>query len=209
MKTVAIFSGGMDSATLVKKLIDAGDEVLCLTVDYGQRHRKEILAAKSICELWRLTHKVVDLSSIASLMPNNSQTGGIAVPHGHYAEENMKKTVVPNRNMVMLAVAAAWAINEKADRIAYGAHSGDHTIYPDCRPEFVDALSAAIGLADWHKIDIYAPFLSIDKGEIAKLGLMIGVPFEMTWTCYEGLDEPCLKCGACQERTEAFEFAEK
>jgi len=199
----------MDSATLVKQLLDDGDEVYCLTVDYGQRHRREIGSAMELCRLWNLPHRIVDLSDVGAMLVNNSQTGNVDVPHGHYAEDTMKQTVVPNRNMILLSVAAAWAIDLKADRVAYGAHSGDHAIYPDCRAEFVTAMQRAIKLADWHQVDLYAPFQDMHKGEIASLGHELGVPFDMTWTCYEGGEEPCGECGACQERTEAMEFAAK
>lgn len=207
MKTIAIFSGGMDSATLVAHLMALGDEVRCLSVDYGQRHRRELESAKNLCDHWGLEHRVADLRAITPLISNSSQTSDKPVPYGHYAEENMKQTVVPNRNMIMLSVAIGWAINEKFDRVAYGAHSGDHAIYPDCRPEFVKQLDQAARIADWNEISIYAPFLGMDKGDIAKEGLSLGVPFQMTWTCYEGLERPCGKCGACQERAEAFQKA--
>jgi 7-cyano-7-deazaguanine synthase len=131
----------------------------------------------------------------------------VPVPHGHYAAENMKQTVVPNRNMIMLAVAAGWAISEKADRVAYGAHAGDHTIYPDCRPEFAAALGKAIGLADWHHLDLHCPFIKLSKTDIVRLGAQLHVDFAQTWSCYEGGELHCRRCGTCVERKEAFERA--
>jgi 7-cyano-7-deazaguanine synthase len=119
----------------------------------------------------------------------------------------MKLTVVPNRNMFMLAAAAAVAIARKADRLAYGAHAGDHTIYPDCRPAFVEAMRTAFGLCDWHELDLLAPYIAWTKGEICKRGTELGVPYEATWTCYVGGDHPCGQCGSCTERAEAFAFA--
>jgi 7-cyano-7-deazaguanine synthase len=206
MLTVAIFSGGMDSTVLLHDLLHAGDEVLALSVDYGQRHRVELERAERIAAKLGVEWRVADLSRIAPLLAGSSQTSGdIPVPHGHYAEESMKQTVVPNRNMIMLAVAGGWAISRKADRVAYGAHAGDHTIYPDCRPEFATAMDHALGLADWHKIELYCPFLKLTKAQIAARGAELGVDFSLTWSCYEGGDIHCGRCGTCHERREAFE----
>lgn len=131
----------------------------------------------------------------------------VPVPFGKYDEPSMKLTVVPNRNMFMLAAAGGVAIARKADRLAYGAHAGDHTIYPDCRPEFVDAMGTAFGLCDWHTLGLHAPYIDMTKGDICKRGVELRVPYEKTWTCYVGGDKPCGQCGACTERAEAFEFA--
>lgn len=119
----------------------------------------------------------------------------------------MKKTVVPNRNMILLAVAIAKAVSVGARFVAYGAHAGDHAIYPDCRPEFVEAMKTAAGLADWTKVEILAPFIKSTKADIAKTGARLGVPFEMTWSCYKGGEIHCGKCGTCTERREAFQLA--
>lgn len=208
MKTILILSGGMDSATLLWFLKARGDDVKCLSVDYGQRHKKELVCAKALCDRLGVEHRVADLSGLAPFLKGSSQSDvSVPVPEGRYDEEVMKLTVVPNRNMVMLAVAAAWAVSEKADSVSYGAHAGDHAIYPDCRPEFADAMDAALKLCDWHKVRLDRPFLHMTKGQIAKLGVALGVPFGETWTCYAGLDKPCGKCGACVERCESFEFA--
>ncbi len=209
MKTVAIFSGGLDSTVLLAELLHQGDSVLALAVNYGQRHRKELDHAKRIAAQLGIEIQVADLSALAPLLAGSSQTSDdVPVPHGHYAEESMKQTVVPNRNMIMLAVAAGWALSRKCDRIAYGAHAGDHTIYPDCRPEFVEAMRASLALADWHTLELYAPFLKLSKGEIVRLGAERGVDFAATWSCYEGGAEHCGKCGTCVERKEAFVLAE-
>ncbi len=131
----------------------------------------------------------------------------VDVPLGHYEAENMKATIVPNRNMVFLAVATAWAISQKAQYIAYAAHSGDHAIYPDCRPEFADAMAQAIKLADWHPVELLRPFVSKTKAEIVKLGQELGVPYQWTWSCYQGGSVHCGACGTCIERREAFALA--
>lgn len=204
-KTTLILSGGMDSTTLLYHLLDHGHAVECVGVDYGQRHKKELACAERVCRDLGLWFEVIDLSSVGRLLTGSSQTDlRVPVPEGHYAAENMKLTVVPNRNMLMLAAAGAVAVCRKSDVLAYGAHSGDHTIYPDCRPEFVQAMGLAFGLCDWHKLSLEAPFMHMDKGDICKIGVSLKVPFEHTWTCYAGREVPCGKCGACQERAEAF-----
>ena len=128
-------------------------------------------------------------------------------PDGHYTDESMKATVVPNRNMLFLAVAASWAIAQGAAAVAYAAHAGDHAIYPDCRPEFVRAMSAALGLADWRQLELATPFINWDKGQIVRRGAELGVPFEKTWSCYRGGTAHCGTCGTCVERREAFSQA--
>jgi 7-cyano-7-deazaguanine synthase len=144
-------------------------------------------------------------------MGGSSQTDkSVPVPEGHYEEESMKQTVVPNRNMILLALAGAWAISTKSDAIAYAAHSGDHAIYPDCRPEFTEAMSDALRLCDWHEVKLMRPFLyptPMSKADIVKLGTSLGVPFELTWSCYKGGEKHCGKCGTCVERVEAFQLA--
>lgn len=207
-KTIVVFSGGLDSTVLLATMIGRGDTVRALSVDYGQRHRFELEQAKRIAASLGVEHRVADLRAIAPLLAGSSQTSEeLAVPHGHYAEESMKLTVVPNRNMLLLAVAGAWAISTKSDTIAYGAHAGDHAIYPDCRPEFVDSLNHALGLADWHKVQIERPFIRMTKAEICKLGYSIGAPLHLSYSCYEGKVSHCGKCGTCVERREAFELA--
>ncbi|MCB1120019.1 MAG: 7-cyano-7-deazaguanine synthase, partial [Verrucomicrobiae bacterium] len=129
------------------------------------------------------------------------------VPHGHYEEENMKSTVVPNRNMILLSVATGWAVSLKADCVSYAAHAGDHAIYPDCREEFADALDKTMRLADWQEIYLNRPFVSWTKADIVRRGAELNVPFEKTWSCYEGGDQHCGRCGTCIERREAFHLA--
>ena len=208
MRTVAIFSGGIDSTVLLHELLAAGDEVLALSVNYGQRHRVELEHAERIAARLGVEWRLADLSGIAPLLAGSSQTSDdVPVPHGHYTDESMKQTVVPNRNMIMLAVAAGWAISRHADRVAYGAHTGDHTIYPDCRPEFVAAMSEALGLADWHRIELFCPFLTFTKADIVARGAALGVDLTATWSCYEGGAVHCGRCGTCVERREAFALA--
>jgi 7-cyano-7-deazaguanine synthase len=208
MNTVVIFSGGLDSTVLLKHVVLAGDHVLAMSIDYGQRHRKELQHAQSIAQKLNVEWELADLSAISKFLAGSSQTSAnIAVPHGHYAEESMKQTVVPNRNMIMLSVAAGWAISRKCDRVAYAAHTGDHTIYPDCRPDFVDAMRTSFQRCDWHTIDLYTPFLSLTKAQIVSRGAELEVDFSATWSCYEGGEQHCGKCGTCVERREAFQLA--
>lgn len=204
-KVVVVVSGGMDSATLLYHILAEGHETRAISVDYGQRHVKELDYARQLCEGVNVPHQVADLSAINPIFGNNSLSGrDMEVPEGHYAEESMKQTVVPNRNMLLLSVAIASAAANKFNAVAYGAHSGDHAIYPDCRPEFAEAMDQAARLCDWNPIELWRPFVHLDKGQIAKRGVDLGVPFEKTWTCYKGLDLHCGKCGACVERKEAF-----
>ncbi|PQO31706.1 7-cyano-7-deazaguanine synthase QueC [Blastopirellula marina] len=204
-KVVVVVSGGMDSATLLYHILADGHEARAISVDYGQRHVKELDYARQLCEGVGVAHQIADLSAINPIFGNNSLSGrDMEVPEGHYAEESMKQTVVPNRNMLLLSVAIASAAANKFDAVAYGAHSGDHAIYPDCRPEFAEAMDQAARLCDWNPIELWRPFVHMDKGQIAKRGVDLGVPFEKTWTCYKGLERHCGKCGACVERKEAF-----
>lgn len=203
-KIVVAVSGGMDSATLLHHLADQGHQLKAISFNYGQRHVREIDAARQLAGRLGVEHQVADLTAISPLLGGCLVDRQQAVPEGHYADENMKQTVVPNRNMIMLSVAIAWAIRCQFDAVAYGAHSGDHAIYPDCRPEFADAMDAAAGLCDWQSIRLLRPLVHLDKGDIAKLGHALGVPFEITWTCYKGQAKHCRKCGACVERREAF-----
>ena len=205
MKTVLIYSGGLDSTVLLFDLLADGDSVLALSVDYGQRHRVELEHARRMAQSLGVEWQLADLSGITHLLTGSSLTSAeIAVPHGHYAEGTMKQTVVPNRNMIMLSVAAGWAIARRADRVAYAAHAGDHTIYPDCRPEFAAAVDAAFRLADWREIHLYCPFVTLTKTEIVSRGVQLNVDFGGTWSCYEGGPIHCGRCGTCFERREAF-----
>lgn len=207
-KSVVIFSGGMDSATLLAYQVKALGNPHALTFMYGQRHDKEVGYAKQFAEVLRVPHEIVDISSIAPLIAKGSQTGGEPVPEGHYTEESMKATVVPNRNMIMLSLAIAYAITIGAEEVLYAAHSGDHAIYPDCRDEFVWAMQEAARLCDWSQIRIVAPFLQLTKAQIVALGETLGVSYEFTWSCYKGGLHHCGKCGTCVERKEAFKLAE-
>lgn len=203
-KAVVVYSGGMDSFTVLNTAVQNGLDVYALSFNYGQKHNKELEVAAQVCRELNLPHKVVDITAINSLMANSSLTGDTDIPEGHYEDENMKSTVVPNRNMVLLSMAIAYAVSLEAEKVYYGAHSGDHHIYPDCRPEFVEAMNAVSKIANYQSVEIVTPFLYSSKGAILKTGLDMQLDYGKTWTCYNGREKSCGKCGACYERLEAF-----
>ena len=209
-KIVILMSGGTDSTTLLYHCLDLKMDPFVLLFNYGQRHKKELDAASLI--LRNLPKKVpsylVDLVGIKPLLAGSSQTDeDVTVPHGHYADETMRATVVPNRNMIMLSIAMAKAISWKAYTVGYAAHAGDHAIYPDCRPEFVMAMRNVGEYCDYGHVDIWIPFIAMSKAAIVTLGKKLKVPYEFTYSCYEGGMSHCGKCGTCVERREAFELA--
>ena len=188
-KAVVILSGGMDSTTLLYDVIKQGYETYALSFNYNQKHKKELKCAKKTCEKLNIHHKLVELNTLNDLAPSSLTRDDWDIPEGHYADENMKQTVVPNRNMVLISLATSYAISLKADKLFYGAHSGDHDIYPDCRSVFVKKLAEVIKLADWHKLELEAPYLEIDKGDIAIKGKELNVDYSLTWTCYKGKED--------------------
>ena len=208
MKAVVLFSGGLDSTVLASHLISKGAEVRLLSIDYGQRHAKELAHGEALAKHMNLPRKSLLLPDLGDLLKGSSLTDdSVELPEGHYAEESMKATVVPNRNMILLALAGGYALSSGFDTIAYAAHAGDHFIYPDCRPEFAEAMEKALGLADWNDLSLYRPFVDMTKADLVKLGKELESPLGMTWSCYAGMDIHCGKCGTCVERKEAFELA--
>lgn len=207
-KTVLVLSGGMDSVTLLYQLVESDHEVFPITFDYGQRHIKEIEAARAFCETFDMPHKVVDISSLRDVLGGSALTDEIDVPDGHYEEESMRITVVPNRNLIMLSIAWGYATAIGAHRVATAVHAGDHFIYPDCRPEFIKSATQTLRLAvkgmDFEPDRIFAPYIHYSKGQIADVGKRLKVPYEDTWTCYKGGDVHCGVCGSCTERREAL-----
>jgi 7-cyano-7-deazaguanine synthase len=205
-KVVVIFSGGMDSFTVLNKAVQQGFEVYALSFNYGQRHVKEVQCAATICAKLNVHHKIVDISAINQLIGGSALTGEMDIPEGHYEADNMKQTVVPNRNMILISMAVGYAVSLEAGKVYYGAHSGDHAIYPDCRPEFVNKMNDVCQIANYEPVDIVSPYLNSSKIGILTDGLAMGLDYSDTWTCYNGREKACGKCGACQERLEAFKL---
>lgn len=207
MTAVVVYSGGMDSFTVLHEALAKFGDVHAVSFNYGQRHSVELDRAHAVCKLKNIPHQIVDLRAVNSLIQGSSLTSDIDVPEGHYAEDNMKKTVVPNRNMIMLSLAVGYAVSIGSDAVVCGAHAGDHDIYPDCRLEFFTALNGATMIANYQPVEIHVPFIAKTKGEILAHGSRLGLSaadYLLTWTCYNGRDKACGKCGACVERQEAF-----
>ncbi len=212
MKSIAVVSGGMDSVTLAYLLKNKGYELHLLAFDYGQRHKKELGFAEMCADDLDANISVVDLASVGELLGGSALTDkSIDVPNGHYEAENMRVTVVPNRNAIMLSIAYGVAVAEGAENVATGVHAGDHFIYPDCRPRFVHSFdlmqSVAVAGFGAPSLALYAPFIHIGKHDIATIGKDLEVDYTKTWSCYKGDDLHCGKCGTCVERKEAFYLA--
>ncbi|MEX0603312.1 MAG: 7-cyano-7-deazaguanine synthase QueC [Marinobacter sp.] len=201
---VVIYSGGMDSFTLLHRARSEGYRVHALSFDYGQRHVRELACARAVCEDLDIPHQVIDIKALKTVMTGSALTDDIEVPEGHYAEQSMKSTVVPNRNMILLALATGYAVTAGAVAVWYGAHGGDHAIYPDCRPEFVEKMDAVCRVANYEPVRVEAPYIRSDKIGILAEGIAMGLDYGQTWTCYNGRDRACGVCGSCAERLEAF-----
>lgn len=207
---IVLLSGGMDSAALTGYLLSLGYTVDAVAVDYGQRHRRELDAAEAVALHYQIRCDVVDLTAVGKLLGGSALTDpNIAVPEGHYADESMRITVVPNRNAILIMVAAGVAVTRHAQYVATAVHAGDHPVYPDCRPQFITAAGQAVttGTAGHGDVHLIAPFVNSTKAWIADLGAKLGVPFALTWSCYQGGDQHCGRCGTCVERREAFDTA--
>ena len=202
---LVVYSGGLDSYTLLNKALDEFERVEAITFDYGQKHSKEITFASKVCSENAIAHEVVNLD-LEKILSGSALVGDSEIPEGNYDKEKMKQTVVPNRNMIMISVAASLAIKNKCEYLWYAAHAGDHEIYPDCRPEFISKLGEVLKICDYHEIVFEAPFKGMTKGEIIKEGLNMDLDYSKAWTCYEGKENPCGKCSACLERQNAFKI---
>jgi 7-cyano-7-deazaguanine synthase len=211
VSAVIVFSGGLDSTVALTEATKLHDRVLAVSFNYGQRHRhRELAAARDIARQLGVTHHVVDLGCLAELLPGSSLTDlGIPVPHGHYAAESMQATVVPNRNMIMLSIAAGIAGAHGMEQVITAVHAGDHYVYPDCRPEFMASLDIALNLAftTAQRPVLDAPYVQLTKAEIVSRGYAMGAPMDLSWSCYEGGARHCGRCGTCVERCSAFEDA--
>jgi 7-cyano-7-deazaguanine synthase len=209
MKTIVICSGGLDSVSLAHMVAEEHELTRLVSFDYGQRHVKELDFAAACAKRLGVPHDVIDMRGIGASLSGSALTDEIDVPDGHYAEETMKITVVPNRNAIMLSIAFGIAAAQQADAVATAVHGGDHFIYPDCRPGFTLAFEtmqrhALEGYAD---VRLYTPFVHRSKADIVTEGAKHGTPFAETWSCYKGGEKHCGRCGTCVERREAFHLA--
>lgn len=212
-RTIVIgLSGGMDSATLLGYFLGQGFAVHACSFAYGSKHSPyELNAAESIVEYYRdrgynIKHSYFDLKQPFQIFKSNLLQSGGEIPEGHYEEESMKQTVVPGRNLIMSAIMAGVAESEGAQAIGLGVHAGDHHIYPDCRPGFINSLKSTLNASTEGKVSVLAPFLDLDKHKILKIGYTLTpqVPYHLTRTCYKAQEISCGKCGSCRERLEAF-----
>lgn len=209
MKSLVIASGGLDSLTLAYMAKAEGHLGMIVSFDYGQRHKKELEFAALAAEKLGVPHRIVDLTNITQHLKGSSLTDKVDVPDGHYTELNMRKTVVPNRNAIMLAIAYGIAAGEGCSHVGTAVHSGDHFIYPDCRPEFVNQFNdmerAALG--ELWDVSLWTPFVHKTKADIAAKADELGMPIDATWSCYKGGEVHCGRCGTCVERQEAMALA--
>ena len=186
----------------------AQEIALAVTFDYGSNHaKKEIYFARLHCERLGIEHIVIPLEFMHDYFKSSLLEGADAIPEGHYADENMKSTVVPFRNGIMLSIAAGLAESRGLKFVMIANHAGDHAIYPDCRATFIDAMNEAIAYGTYIGVRVFAPYTNITKGQIAEHGKTLGLDYRETWSCYKGGDKHCGKCGTCVERKEALEYA--
>ena len=201
--SVIIVSGGLDSITL---LYDKAETIaLAISFDYGQNHsKKELPYAEYHCQKLGIPHITIPLTFMHQYFKSSLLEGAEAIPEGHYEEDNMKSTVVPFRNGIMLAIATGIAESHELKRVYIANHGGDHTIYPDCRPEFIDAMDKATSAGTFVDVRVEAPYTNISKTDIVRRGTALGIDYAKTWSCYKGSEMHCGKCGTCVERKEAF-----
>lgn len=204
-KALVLLSGGMDSAVALRHSMAEYDIVLALSFDYDSKHNaKELPMAAIQARDWGIPHEIVDITAISRHLNSALLKQGGEIPTGDYDESNMAQTVVPFRNGIMLSIAAGVAESHQAQALVIAAHSGDHSLYPDCRPEFTQAMSSAISAGTYDSIQVMAPFIHMTKAQIAARGQELGVDFAKTWSCYKGEDLHCGECGTCRERRQAF-----
>ena len=201
--SILIYSGGLDSTTM---LYDFRDSIeLAVSFDYGSNHNfREIECAKLHCELLGIEHLIIPLAFMRDYFRSSLLSGDEAVPDGDYSDANMLSTVVPFRNAIMLSIATGLAESHGLKHVMMANHSGDHAIYPDCRPEFVRAMDKAIQAGTYEGITLLTPYTGLSKADIARKGQLLGVDFSNTWSCYRGGDKHCGTCGTCRERKQAL-----
>ncbi len=216
MKALVLFSGGVDSSTCLAMAVKkyGAENTVALSVSYGQKHSKEIAASDAVAEYYSVEHIKLDLGLIfkysdCSLLARSDKE----IPHESYEKQLEKtdgspvSTYVPFRNGLFISAAASVAISKGCGVILYGAHADDSAgnAYPDCSPAFNEAMSKAVFEGSGGQVRVEAPFVGMNKAGVVKIGLELGVPYELTWSCYEGGDKPCGVCGTCRDRIAAFE----
>ena len=205
---LVVFSGGMDSTTALFWARREFAGISAVSFSYGAKHNaRELAAASIICRKLNIPRLEIPLDFIGKYFHSSLLKTGGSIPEGAYNETNMASTVVPFRNGIMLAAAAGLAEDSGYSAVILGNHSGDHAIYPDCRPEVIDGMARAIGTGTGGKVKLLSPFCNMTKGQIAALGAELGVDFSLTWSCYNGREKHCGKCGTCRERKDAFREA--
>lgn len=204
--SVIIYSGGLDSTTL---LYEERERVaLAVTFDYGSNHAaREIACARHHCALLNVEHLVIELGFMSRYFQSSLLSGAEAIPSGNYDEENMKSTVVPFRNGIMLSIACGLAESRGLKRVLIANHGGDHAIYPDCRPEFIEAMDAAMRAGTYVNVEIAAPYTNLSKADLVRRGAALGIDYGHSYSCYRGGEKHCGTCGTCTERKEAFREA--
>lgn len=203
-KAVVVMSGWLDSTVLLYKIIDEWYEPYAISFNYWQKHSKELECAKKTCEKLWVSHKIVDISFLKDLLDSSLLNDEEEIPEGDYREETMKSTVVPSRNLIFSSIAIGYGQSIWAKVVALWVHGGDHTIYPDCREEFISKLNEVAKISDWNEIELYCPFVNISKTDVVKIWHDLDVDFSLTWSCYKWGEKPCGKCWTCVERLEAF-----
>jgi len=206
--TVLSLSGGLDSSTLLTRLIALEvTKVIPVIFTYGSKHNKyENQAALALCEYYKVKPYLFDLTAVMAGFKSNLLLAGGPIPEGHYNDASMAQTVVPGRNSIFITILAGFAESMGANQVALAVHAGDHHIYPDCRPDFMAAMQTTILLSSSGKVGLYHPYLRYTKDEIVSEGLNMGTPYHLTRTCYKDQEIACGKCGSCRERLEAFEL---
>jgi 7-cyano-7-deazaguanine synthase len=204
--SLLVYSGGMDSTTMLYEFRER--IAAAVSFHYGSNHNdREIAFARLHCQRLGIPHRVIALPFIKELFSSSLLEGPDAVPEGDYDDDNMRSTVVPFRNGIMLSIAIGLAENEHLAFVMLANHAGDHTVYPDCRPAFVNAMSQAAQAGTWNGVQLIAPYTMIDKTEIVRHGIRLGINYDETWSCYKGGDQPCGVCATCREREEALREA--
>jgi len=205
MKAIVSLSGGIDSATVLADLLSRGYEVETVGFTYGSKHNTyENDMAVALAEHYGVPFTLINLEQVMSDFKSALLLSGGPIPEGHYEDESMSQTVVPGRNMIFISILAGLAESREADLVAVGIHSGDHAIYPDCRPRFFSFMKEAVEAATDNKVSLTAPFLDKDKAAVIRWGIQLGVPYHLTRTCYKCQPVACGKCGSCVERLESF-----